>query len=524
MRGPNLQDLNRDWIRGHTRQAPRCCRGLRRSGSWLGTRRPGRKRNAEMGAALAIAHDLDATVVSHYKFPCDREPQTAAPHAAVMNVLALIKPVENPVAILGRNSRTRVSHVEHYLSPLSPQRQGNHTLVRRVFDRIGDQIRRNGAQFFLVGLKYDRIQPQVGADATSLDREPVIFEHLFHDPVESHRRHLQPPHALLRSMVIQKALDQLLQLHALLPENFDDFAQARRERAGGPLDQQLRSFAKRRQGRLQLVRNVAQEQALLLLEFDQPLSQPVEPAAQVFQVRRPADPDIALELAGAEAPDSLVELADGSSDEERDSDRKEYPERDRRGELQPEDALRARARAPHGFHLAVDQGVARIEHVPRQPRQHQVAFHERLLFGRRLRFAEQLFVERLLLVDGGVELVQLRLVERLQGQLAGVRLEVRSQPSIILEEFLVVEDEILTHDPFERRGLLDQEPAAARGLRRLRNRGLALTCELLDVHRGVVKSHDERRRDEREGEQQQAEKRSRIVALGEVEPDFHGPL
>src|SRR5258706_15951254 len=136
MRGPNLQDLNRDWIRRHTRQAPRCSRGLRRSGSWFGTRRPGRKRNAEMGAALAIAHDLDATVVSHHKFPCDREPQTAAPHAAVMDVLALIKPVENPVAILGRNSRTSISHVENYLIPLSSQCPENHTLAGRVFDHI----------------------------------------------------------------------------------------------------------------------------------------------------------------------------------------------------------------------------------------------------------------------------------------------------------------------------------------------------------------------------------------------------
>jgi len=59
------------------------------------------------------------------------------------------------------------------------------------------------------------------------------------------------------------------------------------------------------------------------------------------------------------------------------------------------------------------------------------------------------------------ELVQLRLVERLQGQLAGIRLEVRPEPSVVLEELLVVEDEILAHYPFQRRGLLDQEAAAA---------------------------------------------------------------
>src|SRR6266849_1902957 len=370
-------------------------------------------------------------------------------------------------------------------------------------------------------MKYDRVQPQVGANAPGLDREAVILEHLFHDPVESHRGQIQAPHALLRSMVVEQALDQLLQLHALLSEDFDDFALSRRERSGSLLDQKLGSFAKRRQRRFQLVRDVPKEQALLLFEFDQPLTQPIEPTAQVFQVRRPADPDVAFELSRAEAPDRLVELADRSRDEEGDPDREEHAERYRRRELQPEDALRALPRAAHGFHLAVDQGIARVEHVPRQARQHQVAFHERLLLSRGLRFAEQLFVEPLLPVDRVVKLVQLRLVEGLQGQLAGIRLEVRSQPSVVVEEPLVVEDEILAHHPFERGGLLDQEPAAARGLRRLRNRGLALTCQLLDVYRSIVESHDERRRDEREGEQQQAQKRPWIVALREVEPDFH---
>src|SRR5947207_15866959 len=95
-----------------------------------------------MGAAFAIVHNLDATVVSHHKFPCDREPQTAAPHAAVVDVLALIEPVENPVAILGRNSQTRVSHVEYHLSRLSSQRQGYHTLrseERRVGKECGSR-------------------------------------------------------------------------------------------------------------------------------------------------------------------------------------------------------------------------------------------------------------------------------------------------------------------------------------------------------------------------------------------------
>jgi len=114
----------------------------------------------------------------------------------------------------------------------------------------------------------------------------MIVEHLFHDPVESHRRQLQTPHALLSSMVVQQALDQLLQC-TLFAGGFLRFRVARRERPGGPLDQQLGSFTKRRQRRFQLVRDVPQEQALLLFELDQPLTQPIEPAAQVFQSAGP---------------------------------------------------------------------------------------------------------------------------------------------------------------------------------------------------------------------------------------------
>src|SRR5258705_7463984 len=138
-------------------------------------------------------------------------------------------------------------------------------------------------------------------------------------------------------MIVEQALDQLLQLHALLLQDSDDFELARRKRTGSAFGEQLGSFAKRRQRRFQLVRYVSQEQALLLLELDQTLTQPIEPAAQVFQIRRPAHPDVAFELTRAEAPDRLVELADRSGDEKGDPDRKEYPQRYRSSELRSEE-------------------------------------------------------------------------------------------------------------------------------------------------------------------------------------------
>src|SRR6266513_4891740 len=102
-------------------------------------RRPGRERHAEVGARRGDLYDLDSPAVSDHELPRNGQAQTAAADSTAMDVLALIEPIENPLAILERNSRTRVSYVKHHLDPLSSQRQRNHTLIRRVFDRIGDQ-------------------------------------------------------------------------------------------------------------------------------------------------------------------------------------------------------------------------------------------------------------------------------------------------------------------------------------------------------------------------------------------------
>src|SRR6267154_997941 len=98
-----------------------------------------------MGPGCKVPHDLYSTAVSDDEFPRDSQAQTTPLQATSMDVLALIKPVENPVVIFGRNSWTRISHVKRHLVPHLSQRQRNHTLIRRVFDRIGDQIRRDGA-------------------------------------------------------------------------------------------------------------------------------------------------------------------------------------------------------------------------------------------------------------------------------------------------------------------------------------------------------------------------------------------
>jgi len=87
---------------------------------------------------------------------------------------------------------------------------------------------------------------------------------------------------------------------------------------------------------------------------------PFEPAAEVFQVRGPHDLDGALELARAQASYRLIELSIGLAMNIVTRSRAARPGNGRR-ELQPQDALRALAGPAHGFHLAVDQGIAGVE-------------------------------------------------------------------------------------------------------------------------------------------------------------------
>src|ERR1700675_1217287 len=97
------------------------------------------------------------------------------------------------------------------------------------------------------------LQLQFRTDASGLDRKPMILDDLVHDAVESQRRQIQTPDALLGAMVIEQVLDQRLKLHALLLQNGDDFPLRSGERSDGSFDQQFRALPQRRERSLQLM-------------------------------------------------------------------------------------------------------------------------------------------------------------------------------------------------------------------------------------------------------------------------------
>jgi len=113
-------------------------------------------------------------------------------------------------------------------------------------------------------------------------------------------------------MVVQQASIQLLQLRRFLPEDFYDFALARGERPGGPLDQQLDPSRSAVSGVFSSLRGrAAGNKRFCCSSSNQPLTQPIEPAPR-YSGPRAADPLSPSKLARASAPDRLVQLRDRS--------------------------------------------------------------------------------------------------------------------------------------------------------------------------------------------------------------------
>ena len=242
-----------------------------------------------------------------------------------------------------------------------------------------------------------------------------------------HVGHGNRPHRLrlhrARLMVGEEVLDQLLQRQRVLADDAHDLALRRRQRAPDVVAQELRSFAHRRERRLELVRHMPQEPVLLLLEIVQPPAQPFEPLAEVAQVLRSVDFDLVREVRGAQPPYRLVELPDGTRDQHGEKNRQR--ERDgRRGEREIQPFLPSLRR---DFLQPLDGAFGQLirsgEHRLRAVRETGVAIRElRLRVRRALRHRQQ-FVQPALAVGERIERRQRLDAQRQQCKLRRGRAE-----------------------------------------------------------------------------------------------------
>ena len=71
----------------------------------------------------------------------NREPQTIATHLRLLHVVRLVKTLKNMLAILHRNTKTRIDHRDQREPLIIGTGTNNHrALGRREFDRIGHQV------------------------------------------------------------------------------------------------------------------------------------------------------------------------------------------------------------------------------------------------------------------------------------------------------------------------------------------------------------------------------------------------
>ncbi len=106
-------------------------------------------------------------------------------------------------------------------------------------------------------------------------------------------------------------------------------------------------------------------------------------------------------------------------------------------------------------------------------------------------------------------------LERQRCELRPGIVELLAQPAVIVDQRRVVEDQLLAHDALERGCLFEQQPAGARGLRRLQHFLAALRCEPVDGQQELGERVQERQAHQQERQQDELEERARVI---HVEP------
>ena len=280
-----------------------------------------------------------------------------------------------------------------------------------------------------------------------------------------------------RLVVGEQVLDQLLQRQRVLAHDAHDLPLLGRQLAADAVAQQLGALAHRGERRLELVRDVAQEALLLLLELVQARAQPFEPLAEVAQVLRPVDLDRVREVGACPSAGSPGRAGGSGARSAR-----------RTGSRAPARCRRSRARGSSHFSrpcaaVSCSRSIARsvscVASRRASPARRRRASRSRrrarvATAGVRCGDAQQL-------VQPALAVAQLARAPRAARGSSGSSASCRAVCAELLRArgrsrraARVLEDQVLAHDALERRRLLEQLPARAPGLRRLQHRLLAL--------------------------------------------------
>jgi hypothetical protein len=208
-----------------------------------------------------------------------------------------------------------VQHFEHGVARLLVELDRDEAHVRRILHRVGQQVVQDDADLFLVAVGGDMVEVQLDTHTLRDDRELAIVHDAAHHVAQLHDLRVEIGGLRVHGAVVEQALDQLPQLDRVLLQDARDLALLRVQVSHHARGKEVRSFAKRGERGLQLVRDVLQEARLLRFQRHQALAQPVELRSQAHHVAGALDPDGLGELALAQGADSRAHLRDGAGDE-----------------------------------------------------------------------------------------------------------------------------------------------------------------------------------------------------------------
>ncbi len=227
----------------------------------------------------------------------DGEPDARAAYRACPRLASLVEGIEDAGALLARDARSLVGDIELERVAVEARGETDDASLRRKLHGIGQKVIEHDAQFFRISGDHHVRGGDIEGEAPRPDRESLVLGDAPDHFPDVHGAEIHGDLAELARAERKQVLDQLLQLYTVVAQDLRDLALLRGQLADRLLGQEFRALAQRRERRLQLVRDLAQEAVLLLLDFKQLAPHPLQPLAELLQVLRPVDCHRHAELA-----------------------------------------------------------------------------------------------------------------------------------------------------------------------------------------------------------------------------------
>src|SRR5216683_6633792 len=229
--------------------------------------------------------------------------------------LSLVKSLEYPIALLGRNPRSTVDDVHHQLFTFAARMNRYGAAARSELDGIRQQVVEDQAHLAAVGERGEILDVNVEPHALRHQRELLIFQDALDQGPQLEFGNLETYALGLPGAERQQIFNKPLQLHSVLAQYCRHLALAALQLADRTVHQEFGPFPYICQRSFELMRHMSQKSVLFLREIQQTASEPFQLRRQALEVRRSANGDGPGKRAAPEFADGAVDGANGPAEQ-----------------------------------------------------------------------------------------------------------------------------------------------------------------------------------------------------------------